>query len=444
MQCYPARWLILVFLTILQMYCANPATPDGHDELSGFEPIILPSEGGFSSILYFDTYSGDQYVDVYWITGIQVGFDDMFGNLDTCIFDVGRVDLLISEEGPSEGFKRIQRTGTIGEDSLRVLNLRNNKLYYFRLLTYCEGDSLIGISEPRMTSPGAQLVEVAQIPANQADPPRYLNVMDWSSDGAEIAYIQATNGSESDIYMFNVQSNESRQITYFSGSHRLMGVDFQPKGSDLLYNYSPSRTAGLIDYRVWHLPAPYNPSAAYPITAGRVDGDGVWLSDLLIIYTKGTYEPPNIPVIHYLSIGESDVGNILIEENGLYQYDPTISDDGAMIAFTGRSSGTSAIYTAHLPGASDVAIAVSNEYRWDNILPRWMPNDNDALLFSSSRSGHFEIWRLEIATATVQQLTRSRRGREVFGGVFDPTGKYLLFHSMLGAVEGVLIISEIQ
>lgn len=430
MQRGPARWLILVFLTILQMYCANP---------------VEPAEARFSRILYFDSYSGDMHVNVHWKTGPRQVYDTFFENPnypDTDTAEVKKVELMISDEGPTSGFTRVQQTEKIGEDSLRIDNLTNNKIYYFRLVTYDERDHLIGVSAPLMTSPGAKLVEVAQIPADQADPPEYLNVMDWSSDGAEIAYIRATIGSESDIYMFNIQSNESRQITNFSESHRLMGVNFQPNGSGLLYNFSPSRTFGSIDYRVWHLPAPYNPSAAYPLTAGRVDGDGVWLSDSQIIYTKGTYWSPNIPVIYQLQLGGGDVGNALIHEEGLYQYHPAISDDGTIIAFTGRSSDISAIYVTHLPEASDLAIVVKNKYDWDNILPKWLPNANDALLFSSSRSGHFELWRLDIATSTFKQVTRSKRGKEVIGGVADPTGKYLLHHSLSSPVKGVLKISE--
>ncbi len=403
------------------------------------ESFTIPSLEGSTGILHFDTYSGDKYVDVHWKTGLRYDFGDMLGNLDSCILNGGIVDLLMSEVGPNEGFVRVQRSEQIGKDSLRATDLINNKLYYFRLLTYCAGDSLVGISEPLMTSPGVQPEEIAQIPANQADPPIYLNVMDWSFDGAEIAYIKSSQGSGSDIYLYNVHSQESRQITYFSGSHRLMGVDFQPNGPDLLYNYSPTRTAGRIDYRVWHLPTPYETSNAVPITAGRVDDDGVWATDSSIFYAKGTHGSPNIPLIHHLTIGESDVGNVLLEMDGMRQYDPTISEDGTMIAF--YSAG--AIYIAELPEAPDISMVIGREFGWENMLPKWMTNENNVLLFSTDRSGHFELWRLDLATSELEQLTRSQKGDEVFGGIFDPGGEYLLYHSMSGVREGTLVISRI-
>lgn len=390
------------------------------------EPMFAGVEG--VSVGIVDTRAGEGMVAVYWTSGRPRPLG--------LIVDppppppaVARTRLFLSDEGPEQGFRLVAERPDSGLDTTFVGPLTNGVTYYFRAAVYDDMDSLFGVSRPAMTTPGPLSEPAVRVVTPQADEPLWLSNLSWSPDGRRLAVIRAAaSGGRPDIYVFSLDDRQFRRVTSFStsgGSYRLMCVDWSPDGLSLAFGYSPSATFHQIDYRIWRVGV--DGSGIRSLSSGRVDGDGVWVTADELVFTKGTYDPPNVPEVYRLRVGPPAHETAVTSGDTLHKYHLSFSPHTDQIVFSGGTSGRSLYLVSREGGPVERLTDVwAPEYLGD-IHPAWTP-EADAIVFASNRSGHYEIWSLDPASREIRQVTRGLQpGVERFAPRPSPDGAWLAF-----------------
>jgi Tol biopolymer transport system component len=381
----------------------------------------------YANIQQFDSYSDNQKIKLYWTTGWSIG--PTIGDPPT---PVEKVAVLMSLVGPDTGFNPVFQSTRDGHDSTIVTDLENGRLYYFRLMTFDSLDVPLGTSRPLMTRPAPIHDTIITTPARQPGSPQWESGIDWSPDGSELAFVRTVDfAAGPNVYILDLASESVRQITQYSSGysgHRLLDVAWQPNGSYLAYGYSPTSTAGSIDYRIWIVPANIPQPIPKSVTGGRVDFDPAWADDNVIYFCKGTPGPPNIPEIMAVDISGSAINEIpFSSDQSIRKYSLHINSMVGSIVFCGMSlnTGSASIYQTSIDEYSPI-ILLENQY-WDDIHPAWGP-DGNSVLFASNRSGHFELWTFDVNTQELRQITRGlQKGVERYHGKISPDGTKIAF-----------------
>ncbi len=396
-----------------------------HCEKHAIAPPLQDSETlseikGPVNIQGFDSYSDDSRVHLYWTTGRP--FIDFPGTpLPRRVY---KVKVFLSETDPENGFRKIFERDKDGQDSTVVSGLSNGQLYYFRLATYDSAGMLLGVSRPLMTTPDIAEQPLISITADPADHPLYVSNLSWSPDGRWLAYIHAPGRLKPNIYVLDTQSMTTRQITrYDDNFHRLLAVTWAPDGRRLAYCYTASNSFASIDYRIWITFLDQN--SPQSVTSGRVDCDPAWGANENIFFTRGTYEPPNIPEIFKVNLSQPDLEVPLTNDQQTRKYSLAVRPAGDLIVYSGESliSYKRFLYTLSTSGGASIPIT-ENPY-WQDIQPSWSP-DGNVMVFSSDRCGHYEAWTLDLRTNIVKQLTHGlNRNLRRFHAKYAPDGSRL-------------------
>lgn len=363
------------------------------------------------SVAIADTRAGDGMVAVYWTSGRPRPLG-LVVDPPPPPPPVARTRLFMSDEGPDRGFRLLAERADSGLDSTFVGPLTNGVTYYFRAAVYDSTDAVFGVSRPAMTTPGPVSGPAVRVAAPQADEPFWLSNLSWSPDSRQLAVIKAGPGGRPDIYVFDTATRRFRPVTSFaasSGSYRLMSVDWSPDGQTLAFGYTASATYGDIDYRVWRVGI--DGSDLRALSSGRVDDDGVWVTAGELAFTRGTYVTPgasdvrNVPEIYRLLLGPSPRETAVTSGDTLHKYHLSYSARTDQIAFSGWSTGRSLYLVSRGGGPVERLTDQWAPPFLGDIHPAWTP-DADAILFASNRSGHYEIWSLDLASREIRQVTR--------------------------------------
>ena len=391
------------------------------------------------NIQFFDSHSGNGFVILNWTTGKQP-VDIMPGSNPSQLPNVTKVRILMSESNPESGFGTIFETDRDAEDSLKVENLVNGKTYYFRVAVYDENGKNFGVSRPIATSPGSSPVELFSVPSNQSESPVYVTNISWASDNMRIAFIKETAQGRPNIYIYDVENGNITKVTnYSSGNYRLMSVAWSPNDSLIAYCYTPSITMAEIDYRIWTIPTDGNNLRS--VTTGRVDFDPTWINDKEMLFCRGTYDPPNIPEIYRAEIGRPS--EMMTNSQLLRKYSPSVNRQSGIIVFSGESttSHERLLYTLPLSKGEFQMLTV-NEY-WRDIQPSWVEGTTQ-VVFSSDRSGHYEIWMLEMSSGATKQLTRGLVNLQRYHAKVSNDAKYFAFLEETASLKANLKICNFQ
>ncbi len=400
----------IVTLTLLLSACKKDklvvsANQDG---------IAFTAEIGPVNIQKFDSYCNELLVKLYWTVGQPI---DKYYALP----EVGIVRIYISETGTDVNYRQIYEVKHGGSDSTTIYNLQSNTVYYFRLATFTSSDSLIGISRPLMTILSKNPDEYFSIPIDQKELPLYYSNLAWSPDGKNLALVKTDESSNPNIFIFNLNDYTFQQVTFFNTeNYRVLSLSYSPDGSKIAYCYTPSRTIANIDYRIWILNL--NNLSVNPVTSGRVDADPVWLTEEKIVFTKGTYQAPNIPEFYLLNL-KNGLEMEITNDQSIYKYSPSISPSKNLIAYSGYSNNWRSIFLISPEGENNRQL--TEDTYWNDLHPSWA-NDEQTLYFTSNRSGHYEVWSINIFNKQYRQLTNGlKRGCEHFYGHVDPTNRFI-------------------
>jgi dipeptidyl aminopeptidase/acylaminoacyl peptidase len=392
------------------------------------------SRGAAGSVAITDARAGDGMVAVYWTSG-RPRPTDLFMEPLPSAPPVALTRLFVSDEGPEQGYRLVVERSDSGSDTTLVGPLTNGVTYYFRAAVYDSNDSCFSVSWPAMATPGPLIEPGLRVPAPQADEPLWLSNLSWAPDGKRLAVIRTpAGGGKPDLFLFERDTRRFQPVTSFSasgGSYRLMSVDWSPDGQSLAFAYTGSSTYSAIDYRIWRVGT--DGSGMRPLSSGRVDGDAVWVTPGELAFTRGTYVPPgssggrNIPQVYRLRMGPPVVEMAVTSGDTLHKYQLSYSPGTDQIVFSGGASGRS-LYVVPRGGgpASRLTDAWAQPFLGD-IHPAWAPNAR-VVFFASNRSGHYEIWSLDVGSGKIRQVTRGLdAGVERFVPRPSPDGAWLAF-----------------
>jgi hypothetical protein len=370
-------------------------------------------------LTYFDSYCSNNIVELFWKTDTTTIPHFPFRTIKRS--DFGKIRIYKSESGPDEDFYLVHESSKVGDDFLVLENLENNTMYYFRLATYSSKDSLLGVSKPLMTAPGFKKNAIYELNINQVEDPSYIKNLSWSPTENNLAFIMADQILCPNLYILNIGSFIMKKISaYSSDNHRLMGVNFSPDGIYTAYSYTASSTFAKIDYRIWTVNLADN--SILSITSGRVDSDPDWFSHDSILFCKGTYDPPNIPQLYIKNLIDETETIIPVDEN-IYKYTPDVYPGDGSIVYSGEYEYSRSIYHTNIWG--DYNQNLTNSKFWKDIHPHWSV-DGENVLFTSNRSGHFEIWSINIFTKKYRQITRGLQyGQNRFYGKISFDQNYM-------------------
>lgn len=411
-------------VVLVMMFIGQGCVLEDNLELGPSDMEDLPKVKGPENIQRFDSYSDDSSIQLFWTTGRPPIDFPVIGPHDP-VRKVKTVRLFLSETHPDEGYEEIFRVDRDGRDSLSVESLKNGNTCYFRLATYDSVGTPIGLSRPLMTQPGKFREPVLSLGSNQVEPSIYVTNLSWSPNGDRIAFIRDTSPGTPNIYIFDLVDEEVTKVTdYADQGYRLLSVAWSPDGSRLAYCYTPTSGYGAIDYRIWV----YSllDGRKDPVSSGRVDFDPTWYNDTTIVFCKGTHDPPNIPELLSLNLVSSSE-TAITKDQLARKYEPSVSPIDGTIIYSSEKVG-SGMRSLNLISISGQDRADLTEYSyWREIHPSWSP-DGQEIVFSSNRSGHYEIWAIEILDGTFRQISHGvDKGVGRFSPKWSPDGSRIAF-----------------
>jgi Tol biopolymer transport system component len=104
---------------------------------------------------------------------------------------------------------------------------------------------------------------------------------------------------------------------------------------------------------------------------------------------------------------------------------PDISPDGKQIVYQDTPGKQEDLFLMSVDGQD--ARRLTNDSHRDRH-PRWSP-DGKKILFYSNRSGRYELWTIDVASGTLEQVTHTN-GPSVLYGVWSPDGKQILYNDL--------------
>jgi Tol biopolymer transport system component len=131
--------------------------------------------------------------------------------------------------------------------------------------------------------------------------------------------------------------------------------------------------------------------------------------------------------VYRLQLGPPAVETAVTSGDTLHAYHLSYSSGTDQIAFSGGVSGRS-LYLVPRGGGPTRRLTDgwARPYIGD-IHPSWTP-DAKAILFASNRSGHYEIWSLDVGSGRIRQVTRGLdAGVERFAPRPSPDGAWVAY-----------------
>jgi len=400
-------------------------------------PVVPQPEDPQYIIWDADSYAGDGVVRVFWdATPLYEPFSPL------PISYPRTVHVEVSTQGVSVGYRLVWSSTTIGPDSVDVPDLGNGVRHWIRILSYDAADHLVGASRVLETIPGPAMAPVAVIPAFQ----RHFLWRDlaWSPRGDKLIFAKAPGCVRENLYCYDVATAEVTPVTDFGADEqRLSHAGWSPDGSRLAFDYTGMSTNYYLDYRIWILPVLADQPQS--VSSGRFDGHPAWVTNESLVFIRYT-DSPRAPEIQRLVLDTEPRITPLTEDGRIWKQDLAVSPDGTTIVFSGivfedDSTPARVLYTLATRGGTSTTLTAPGW--WDDVHPAWYP-DGRKIFFASARSGHFEIWSLDLQSEQVRQITRSqRRGEERYDPAPGPDGHYLAVTAFRGSASSTVEIVDI-
>ena len=241
----------------------------------------------------------------------------------------------------------------------------------------------------------------------------------WSPDGRFLAYTSQRTGTR-DIYIADVTSGESRQLT--SDVRDDYQARWSPDGTWIAFL---SDRGGQTD--LWVVPAAGG--NAVRVTNDRsVELNPRWTPDGRAL----TYTRSQTDVELGLLPADGGAGRILLSWPGYGIGSAKLSPDGATVLFSSDRSGNFDIWSLSVSGGEPTPFAAS-PLADDN--PLYSP-DGSQVLFRSDRAGSSDLWVVSATGGEPRQLTDGPSNES--WGAWSPDGKSILYSSDRGGAGGDL------
>lgn len=169
------------------------------------------------------------------------------------------------------------------------------------------------------------------------------------------------------------------------------------------------------------------------LTSGERATEPDLASDGTLVYVKRTGDGGMALVRRRLTGARLSEAEVLFEEPGVQVFNPRIAPDGRRIALTLHRNGRT-----DLALWEDGAVRTLTDDDALDLTPAWTP-DGTYILWASDRTGAFDIYAFELATARVLRVTNAETG--ALWPDVSPDGKRLAFLTYSRAGYDVAVMS---
>jgi Tol biopolymer transport system component len=245
-----------------------------------------------------------------------------------------------------------------------------------------------------MNGDGSEQVNISNNEAADSEPW-------WSPDGSRLAFSSFRTGL-ANLFTMKADGSDVRQLTDDPGVDG--GARWSPDGSRIAFYSFRQQAAGLM----WVMDADgseiqpvleeYIPAGPEVACAGGFPGG--WFPDGQRILYRGSQGGIKALQICSVATDGSDI-KIILSEDEVFSYFPSLSPDGREIAFTSDRDGNLEIFVMNVDGGRLRRLTDDpgrDEY------PTWS-SDGQWIAFHSERDGDFDIYIMRPNGSDLRQLT---------------------------------------
>ncbi len=227
----------------------------------------------------------------------------------------------------------------------------------------------------------------------------------WSPDGAKVAFL-SNKGSDYATTGLYVANRDGKKMEQIEGGVSSRAV-YSPDGSMLLYakhTRSDAYGSRLSDLYTYTFASKKENRLTKKLRAAEPQWSPDGRSITAILNQDGTHR------LVVMKADGSGLRDVRPPVSGVQLYSPQFSPDGTRILFGIFEKGTRDVASIAVDGSDfRYEIQAPNDERE----ARWTP-DGNGIVFASDRTGIFNIYRMDLASGSVDQLT------QVVGGSFMP------------------------
>ncbi len=234
-----------------------------------------------------------------------------------------------------------------------------------------------------------------------------------SPDGRTIAFARALSPGVEDLYLAPFAGGEAVRLT--TDNRDITGLDWSGDGRSLIFSSDRAGT-----YNLWQIPVDGGELRMIAGGGAKIKDPSVSIQGQIVAYESWNYE---INIWQLPLEDESEVAPSALITSTQWDYAPTVSPDGARLAFTSTRSGSHELWLAGSDGNNPVRLT-SFAGPWTG-MPDWSP-DGEELVFVARPEGQADLYLVSAAGAPPHRLTSdpgdeiapswSRDGRNIYFG----------------------------
>ena len=360
--------------------------------------LLEPEPEPWRGVATIDSEAASGEVTLRWFTSTSGGYWDGHPYPDGP--PIAGVVVVRSWSGSDGSWVAVHKSNRSGTDSLTVSGLPDGRIVWFQVRAIGASGRVLTQSEPVITMPGAVLQPVFTRP---------LTVdgnFDWSPTDDAIAYIDASNLDSRHLIVLDLRTLTIERLSSIWGRRNYHGAAWTSDGKFIATTHTPTRSSGSIDYRVHAIGVADR--SIRPLSQGRVDFDPTWGASEWIYFCRGTYNAPNIPEISRAPASGGSSSPVTSDPSHR-KYHPSARSSDDLIVYEGVPVGQLSSYLYLVSPATGVCERISGTGWADDRNPSWTV-DGRSVVFISNRSGHDEVWKLDVEDGSYSQLTRGVAG----------------------------------
>jgi Tol biopolymer transport system component len=253
-----------------------------------------------------------------------------------------------------------------------------------------------------------------QIVEPDANPDIDIHSPRFSPDSLHLAFIKSTLNLRGELWTFDITAGSARQLVFDRQSENPMDVGWIENGAKLVYL---TNRAGA--YALWYvdLQASTIMPLTQPLVLKPLQRIGFAVSQDRIILPRHIVDS---------NIVRSD--NVVIAQTEDLEFDPAVSRDGSLVAFTVQKGNDLEIWTAASDGSNAVFRTVGRE-------PRFAANGFDLVYTHTDLNGNPDIWKVDLRNSESDQITDA----DEIDATADPSpdGRTVAFSSARGGAISI-------
>jgi Tol biopolymer transport system component len=241
----------------------------------------------------------------------------------------------------------------------------------------------------------------------------------FSLNGKLLAFIRYTSAYTSDLFVIPVEGGEPRQLTFDRSDIR--GISWLPDNRTLVF--SSNRGSG---YDIWRITIDGELPSQIPLSGYRITDPSVSRDGALLAYTDTSRNSNGWRVRRQFpssNFGQPE----MVVASSRQSYCAHYSPDGQRIAFMSDRSGTFEIWVSKADGSDPIQVTA---FRGPLVgSPRWSP-DGQSIVFDARKDGHAAIFVVSAAGGGSRPLEKNSFEERMPSWSRD--GKWIYFCSNRG------------